>query len=119
MAKVTKPRTGAKGKKTLNYESDDFSSSSDCSTPKASTMGKPSIKELLKMIKEKDKMIRSLELELSKSNDLKNEQDKGARGVEVDRRGDKLCRDGESLLLALAFSKIQVPQGWMEGNSAG
>ncbi len=29
------------------------------------------------MIKEKDKMIRSLELELSKSNDLKNEQDKG------------------------------------------
>jgi len=119
VAKVTKPRTGAKGKKTLNYESDDFSSSSDCSTPKASTMGKPSIKELLKMIKEKDKMIRSLELELSKSNDLKNEQDKGARGVEVDRRGDKLCRDGESLLSALAFSKIQVPQGWMEGNSAG
>jgi len=30
-------------------------------------MGKPSIKELLKKIKEKDKMIRSLELELSKS----------------------------------------------------
>ncbi len=61
-----KPRTGAKGKKTLDYESDEFSSSSNDSAPKA-TMGKPSIKELLKKIKEKDKMIRSLELELSKS----------------------------------------------------
>ena len=66
VAKVTKPRTGAKGKKTLDYESDNLSSSSDDSTPKA-TMGKPSIKELLKKIKEKDKMIRSLELELSES----------------------------------------------------
>ncbi len=51
--------------------------------------------------------------------DLKNEQDEGARVVEVDRRGDKLCRDSESLLSALAFSKIQVPQGWTERNSAG
>ncbi len=51
--------------------------------------------------------------------DLKNEQDVGARGVEVDRRGEKLWQDGESLLSALAFSEIQVPQGWMEGNSAG
>ena len=66
MAKVTKPRTWAKGKKTLDYESDDFFLSSDDSTPKA-TMGKPFVKELLKKIKEKDKMIRSLELELSKS----------------------------------------------------
>jgi len=66
VAKVTKPRTRVKGKKTLDYESDDFPSSSDDSTPEA-TMGKPSIKELLKKIKEKDKMIRSLELELSKS----------------------------------------------------
>ena len=55
VAKVTKPRTGAKGKKTLDYESDNLSSSSDDSTPKA-TMGKPSIKELLKKIKEKDKI---------------------------------------------------------------
>jgi len=59
---VTKPRMGAKGKKTLDYESDDFFLSSDDLTPKA-TMGKPSVKELLKKIKEKDKMIRSSELE--------------------------------------------------------
>jgi hypothetical protein len=50
--------------------------------------------------------------------DLQNEQDEGARGVEVDGRGDKLRGDSESLLSALAFSKIQVPQGWMEGNSS-
>ena len=107
MVKVTKPRTGAKGKKTLDYESDDFSLSRDDSTPKA-TMGKPSIKELLEKIEEKDKIIRLLESELSKSKVTSR----------VDGRGDKLRQDGESLLLALAFSKIQVPQGWMEGNSA-
>ena len=84
VATVMKPRTGAKGK------SDDFSSSSNDLTPKA-TMRKPSVKELLKKIKEKDKMISSLELEIK--GDLKNEQDEGARGVEVDGRGDKLCRD--------------------------
>jgi hypothetical protein len=56
----------AKGKNTLDYGSDDFSSSSDDSTPKA-TMGRPSIKILLKKIEEKEKIIRSLELELSKS----------------------------------------------------
>ena len=56
----------AKGKKTLNYGSDDFSSSSDDSAPKA-TMENNSIKILLKKIEEKDKIIRSLELELSKS----------------------------------------------------
>ena len=50
----------AKGKKTLNYGSDDFSSSSDDSTPKA-TMEEHSIKILLKKIKEKDTIIRSLE----------------------------------------------------------
>ena len=69
MAKVRKSGTGrvaAKGKKTLDYGSDDFSSSSDDSTPKA-TIGEHSIKILLKKIKEKDKIIRSLELELSKS----------------------------------------------------
>jgi hypothetical protein len=44
VVKVTKPRTTVKGKKTLDYESDDFSSSSDDSTPKA-TMGKHSVKE--------------------------------------------------------------------------
>ena len=69
VAKVRKSETGrvaAKGKKTLDYGSDDFSSSSNDSTPKA-TMGKHSIEELLKKIEEKDKMIRSLELELSKS----------------------------------------------------
>ena len=109
MATVMKPRTGAKGK------SDDFSSSSNDLTPKA-TMRKPSVKELLKKIKEKDKMISSLELEIK--GDLKNEQDEGARGVEVDGRGDKLCQDGQSLLSAFAFSEIQVPQGWMERNSA-
>ena len=55
------------------YDSEDFSSS-NVSTPKATivksrsdSVGKHSVKELLKKIKEKDKMIRSLELELSKS----------------------------------------------------
>ena len=48
--------------------------------------------------------------------DLKNEQDKGERGVEVDGRGDKLCRDGELLLWEFSFSQIQVPQGWIEKN---
>ena len=60
VAKVTKPRTGANGKKTLDYESDNFSSSSNDSTPKA-TMEKHSVKEFLKKIEEKDIMIRSLE----------------------------------------------------------
>ncbi len=60
-------RVAAKGKKTLDYGSDDVSSSSDDSTPKT-TMGKHSIEKLLKKIEEKDKMIRwLLELELSKS----------------------------------------------------
>ncbi len=66
VAKVTKPRTGAKGKKTLDFESDNFCLLSDDSTQKA-TMGKHSFKGLLKKTKEKDKMIRLLELELSKS----------------------------------------------------
>jgi hypothetical protein len=69
VAKVGKSGTGrvaAKGKKTLDYGSDDFSSSSNDSTLKA-TMGKHSVKELLEKIEEKDKIIRSLELELSKS----------------------------------------------------
>ena len=69
VVKVTKSGTGrvaAKGKKTLDYGSDNFSSSRDDSTLKA-TMGKHSVKELLKRIEEKDKMIRSLELEISKS----------------------------------------------------
>jgi hypothetical protein len=56
------------------YDSEDFSSS-NVSTPKATivksrsdSVRKHSVKELLKKIKEKDKMIRSLELEVSKSN---------------------------------------------------
>ena len=55
------------------YDSEDFSSS-NVSTPKATivksrsdSVGKHSVKELLKKIKEKDKMIRLLKLELSKS----------------------------------------------------
>ena len=59
--------------------------------------------------------VRALQIE----GDLQNEQDEGAKGVEVDWRGDKLCGDGESLLSKLPFSKIQVPQGWMEGISTG
>ncbi len=62
--KVTMPRTGAKGKLTMKYDSDDFSSSDD-STPKATivksksdSVGNHYIKELLKKIKEKDKVIR-------------------------------------------------------------
>ena len=55
------------------YDSEDFSSS-NVSTPKATivksrsdSVGMHSVKELLKKIKEKDKMIRLLKLELSKS----------------------------------------------------
>jgi hypothetical protein len=75
-ARVTKPKTGgAKGKLTLHYESEDLSSSdSNDSTPKATivksrsdSVGKHSIKELLKRIQEKGKEIRSMELELSKA----------------------------------------------------
>ncbi len=74
-ARVTKLRMGgAKGKMTLHYDIEDFlSSNSNDSTPKATivkrridSVGKHSIKELLKTIQEKDKEIRSLELELSK-----------------------------------------------------
>ncbi len=56
--KVRKSRTGrdsAKGKKTLDYGSDDFSSSSDDLTPKAK-MGGPSIKILLKKSKRRTRL---------------------------------------------------------------
>jgi hypothetical protein len=69
VAKGKKSGTGAsavKGKKTPDYKSDDISLSSDDSTQKA-TKGKHSIKDLLKKTKEKDKMIRSLDLKLSKT----------------------------------------------------
>ena len=69
VAKVRKSGThgvAAKGKKTLDYGSDDFSSSSNDLTPNA-TIGKHSIEKLLNKIEEKDKMIRLLELELSTS----------------------------------------------------
>ena len=71
VAKGKKSKIGAsavKGKKTPEYRSDDFSSSSDDSsddsTQKA-TKGNHSIKDLLEKIEEKDKMIRSLNLKLS------------------------------------------------------
>jgi len=67
VAKGKKSSTGAsavKGKKRPDYRSDDFSSLSDDSTQKA-TKGKHSIKDLLKKIEEKDKMIRLLDLKLS------------------------------------------------------
>ena len=83
----------------------DFSSSSDDSTQK-STKGKHSIKDLLKTIEEKDEIIRLLDLKLSQQRVTSREQDKGERGVEVDGRGDKLCGDGESLLLEFPFSQI-------------
>ena len=69
VAKRKKSSTGAsavKGKTSPDYRSDDFSSSSDDSTQKA-TKGKHSIKDLLKKIEEKGKMIRSLDLKLSKA----------------------------------------------------
>ncbi len=66
-AKANKVKTGAKGKNTLDDDSDDFSSSDD-STPKATivksrsdSVGKHSVKELLKKIEEQDKKIKSLE----------------------------------------------------------
>ena len=61
VAKVTKSGTGvgaAKEKKALDYGSDDFSSSSGDNLTLKATMGKHSIKGLLKNIKEKDKIIR-------------------------------------------------------------
>ena len=67
MAKGKKSSNGAsavKGKKTLDYRGDDFSSSSDDSTQKA-TKGKHSIKDLLEKIKEKVKIISLLDLQLS------------------------------------------------------
>ncbi len=71
--KVTTPRTGAKGKLTMKYDSDDFSPSDD-STPKATilksksdSLGNHYVKELLKKIKEKDTVIRLLELVISKT----------------------------------------------------
>jgi len=69
VAKRKKSSTGeisAKGKTSPDYRSDDFSSSNDNSTQKE-TKGKHSIKDLLKKIKEKVKMIRSLDLKLSKA----------------------------------------------------
>ena len=72
--KVNKVKKGAKGKNTLDDDSDDFSLSDDL-TPKATiiksrsdSVGKHSINELMKKIEEQDKKIRSLEVELSKSN---------------------------------------------------
>ena len=67
MAKGKKSKIGAsavKGKKTPEYRSDDFSSSSDDSTQKA-TKGNHSIKDLLEKMEEKDEMIISLNLKLS------------------------------------------------------
>jgi len=71
VAKEKKSKMGAsalKGKKTQEYRSDYFSSSSDDSsddsTQKA-TKGNHSIKDLLEKIEEKDKVIRLLNLKLS------------------------------------------------------
>ncbi len=36
----------------------------------------------------------------------------------MDWGGNKLCRNGKSLLQVFPFSKVQVPQGWMAGCSA-
>ena len=60
--------SAAKGKKTPEYESDDFSPSGDDSdSTHNSRTGKHSVKDLLEKIKEKDEMIRSLNLKLSNS----------------------------------------------------
>jgi hypothetical protein len=71
VAKGKKSSTGAsaaKGKKTPEYRSDDFSSSGDDSdSTQKSRTGKHSVKDLLEKIKEKDEMIRSLNLKLSNS----------------------------------------------------
>jgi hypothetical protein len=73
-AKVNKVKAGAKWNNTFDDDIDDFSSSDDL-TPKATiiksrsdSVGKHSINELMKKIEEQDKKIRSLEVELSKSN---------------------------------------------------
>jgi HEPN domain-containing protein len=98
--KVTKPRTEAKGKLTLDYDSDDLLSCDD-STPKATivesrsdSVGKHSVKKLLKKIKEKDKEIRSLELELSKSKVTSRmkikEKDKEIRSLELELSKSKV-----------------------------
>ncbi len=124
-AKVKKLKTGAKGKKTLDYDSEDLSSSGDL-TPKATivkgrsdSVGKQSVKELLKNIKEKDKKIRSLEVELSKSN-LTSRMNKRKVQEELKWTGEEtnLAETVNHFCRNLPFSTIQVPQGWMERISA-
>jgi hypothetical protein len=96
VAKGKKSSTGAsaaKGKKTPEYRSDDFSSSGDDSdsTHKSRT-GKHSVKDLLEKIKREGKDDQVVEFKAIKfKGHLKNEQNEGARRVEVDGRGDKLC----------------------------
>ena len=124
-AKVMTPRMGAKGKLPLDYDSDNLLWSND-STPKATIIknrsdsaGKHSIKELLKKIEEKDKEIRLMELELSKSkvtsrmNKTKVQEELKWTGEEINfaEMVNHFCQN-------FLFPKIQVPQEWMEGNSA-
>jgi hypothetical protein len=52
-------------------------------------------------------MIRSLNLKLSAKVTSTNEQNEGARGVEVDGRGDKLCRDSEHFCRFYFFSRFK------------
>ncbi len=81
MAKGKKSSAGAsaaKGKKTPEYESDDFSppSGDDSDSTHKSRTGKHSVKDLLEKIKEKDEMIRSLNLKLSPNSKVTSRMNK-------------------------------------------
>ncbi len=73
-AKVNKVKTGAKWNNTLDDDNEDFSLSDDLTLKativksRSDSMGRHFVKKFLKKIEEQDKKIRTLELELSKSN---------------------------------------------------
>ena len=107
--------SAAKGKKTPDYNSDDFSLSSDDSTEKA-TKRKHSIKDLLKTIEEKDKIIRLLDLKLtqqrvtSRMNKTKVREELKWMGEETNfaEMVNHFCRD-------FLFPKFKfLKDGWKE-----
>ncbi len=104
----------------LDYGSDNFSSASDVSTPKP-TMRKHSIKKLLKKIEEKDKMIRSLELELSKSKVILR-MNKTKVWEELKWTGEEtnFTKTVNHFCWHWLFPKFKfLKYGWVDTNSAG
>ena len=93
VAKGKKSSTGAsaaKGKKTPEYRSDDFSSSGDDSdSTHKSTTGKHSVKDLLEKIKEKDEIIRSLNLKLLSNSKVTSRMNKTKVQEELNWMGEE------------------------------